>query len=115
MRAPASVHERIRRVPPFAWDAAAAAAIFILGLIDLHPVATMSAPVGLLGLGVIGVALRRTTFGFAFVLIQAVAGLGLLLHVGFLLTHGGNLVELIMVYTVAESLDVETSSAALLL
>jgi signal transduction histidine kinase len=106
---------RIRRAPPIAIDVAIAGAVFTLGFIDLHPTAASPlSPIGLLTLGTIGLTFRRKKIWIAFLLIQLAAVLGLILHVDFVLAHGGNLVELVVLYTVAESRDAAVSSIALL-
>jgi signal transduction histidine kinase len=96
-------------------DSAIAAAILTLGIMDLHPTTTSQLPqVGLLTLGAIGLTFRRKKLWIAFLLVQFAAVLGLFLNLDFMLAHEGNLIELVILYTVAESCGSAVSALALL-
>src|SRR5207244_13191193 len=102
-----------RRLPPIVIDGAIAAAIVLIeGVEILGPNEPNASQIGLLAVGAIGVTLRRKNVWVAFSIVQLAAVVGLLTDSLFINSHGGQLEEFVVLFTVSERRTTRASIGA---
>ena len=105
MRPPGPLLDKVRRLPPIAFDGAIGAGIFVIGAMavvlgdDRVPTSQRPAALGILALEAIAVTLRRKSLGAACAIHVLASASGLVTAVG---VRGWSLSQFVLLYTISE-------------